>query len=833
MTLESMSRAEASLPDAPNATSRLHPSIALAPYVETLVVGRRVAVLGDVTLGLADELHARGARLVHAYDPDPARVAEAIARKAPGFGSPAAGRPAARGVVHALLGDDLGVRDGAFDAVLIPDLALFGDPGELVRRARKLVAPSGAVVALSPNPDAKRRLVPAAAEARPALTYYEVFDLLSLQFPVVRMIGQAPFVGYAIVDFAPSREPDVSFDASLMGGTEEPESFLAIASDRPVSTDPYVVVEVPAADVLGQAAEITRDADLTLAGPSSARDVHRAPSDGVQIAEMQARLVLMEAELDDLRSQKSDLLRQVDAARKAAEDAQSEARGAREEGHALSRDAARVSETQAERWRELEARAGDEHVRAERLTHKVRDLEEELVRQRDRAQKLTKQIDDEKRARQKAEIELGMARGLPKVEPDADMIARVQELESALSQASARESELAASLRLEAARASGLANELLAKSKETAELRREHEAAELRLADALRERQAAEGKVAHLTSALAAAEARLEEVDEEVQTLRRPAPVREPVIVGAEMEAGMMARIARMEAAANADRLAAEEASRAAEESKRALDLLGAQRDTAIARAAELQAQLEQERAERRDLVVAKAALEAEVIGLRRRVEEIATEQESEAAPEVVKLEAALRDRGHRIAALERDLRESERIGRELIAEIEGLRALAGHEDEGGGFGGLGGAGGSRPATGGVPRPGGPAQPTIAAHATAPAAAPAPPSGAMDALTADAFQHRIDALAADAAQKQAELLASSWKIQALERELETARAAASDPPRIQRELSDALVRAQAEIAQLRRTLDVTGREGTGVPRAVVEDSVLLHQQLGR
>src|SRR5438045_9466719 len=101
MTLESLSGAGAPL-DLP----RIHPSIALAPYVEGLVVGRRVAVLGDATLGLADALVARGARLVHAYDPDPARVAEAIARQAPAFGSPAAGRPAARGVVHAVRGDD-------------------------------------------------------------------------------------------------------------------------------------------------------------------------------------------------------------------------------------------------------------------------------------------------------------------------------------------------------------------------------------------------------------------------------------------------------------------------------------------------------------------------------------------------------------------------------------------------------------------------------------------------------------------------------------------------------------------------------------------------------
>src|SRR6185295_2528577 len=68
-------------------------------------------------------------------------------------------------------------------------------------------------------------------------------------------------------------------------------------------------------------------------------------------------------------------------------------------------------EAHALRARELEARAGDNHVRAERLTSQIRDLEEELRRQRDRGTKLSKLLDDEKKLRTKAELELGMLRG--------------------------------------------------------------------------------------------------------------------------------------------------------------------------------------------------------------------------------------------------------------------------------------------------------------------------------------------------------------------------------------------------------------------------------------
>src|SRR5271170_4231032 len=106
------------IPEAP-VRAGLHPSIVLSAYLEPLVRGRRVAVLGNATIGLPDELGERGARLVHVYDPDPARVAEAIAR--------AAGRSASRphGIAHALLAGDLGVRDGAFDVAIVPDLSLF------------------------------------------------------------------------------------------------------------------------------------------------------------------------------------------------------------------------------------------------------------------------------------------------------------------------------------------------------------------------------------------------------------------------------------------------------------------------------------------------------------------------------------------------------------------------------------------------------------------------------------------------------------------------------------------------------------------------------------
>src|SRR5262245_31067069 len=87
-----------------------HPSMVLAAYVEPLARGRRVAVFGDATSGLAERICERGARLCHSFDPDPARAAEALSRL---------GTPRPPSLHHAPLAADLGVRDGAFDLCLV------------------------------------------------------------------------------------------------------------------------------------------------------------------------------------------------------------------------------------------------------------------------------------------------------------------------------------------------------------------------------------------------------------------------------------------------------------------------------------------------------------------------------------------------------------------------------------------------------------------------------------------------------------------------------------------------------------------------------------------
>src|SRR6516225_9682877 len=183
-------------------TAQLHPAIALTVYAEELVSGARAAIFGSAALGLAEELAERGARLVHVYDTDAARVAEATAKRHD------------RTIFFAPLAEsgDVGVRDGAFDLVIIPDLSQAEDAGRLLSLARRVLSPMGAALIASPNTEASHPLIPV-PRPRAALGYYELYEAVAEHFAAVRMIGQAPFVGYAVAEFS-VEDPEPTIDSS-------------------------------------------------------------------------------------------------------------------------------------------------------------------------------------------------------------------------------------------------------------------------------------------------------------------------------------------------------------------------------------------------------------------------------------------------------------------------------------------------------------------------------------------------------------------------------------------------------------------------------------------
>ena len=751
-------------------TSRLglHPSIVLSAFVEPLVRGRRVAVLGDATIGFAEELAERGARLVHAYDPDSARAAEALARAPAGRTSP---------VSHAVLASDLGVRDGAFDLVVVPDLSIFPDPADLLRRARRLVAPTGAAVFVTPNPRREGKRLLAAKAGDPANerspSYYELYDLASLQFAKVRMIGQAPFVGYTIADFAPAGEPEVSVDTSLLQSSEEPEHFIALASDRPVALEAYTVVELPFADVA--AATTAEEAPAPRSsGPSSER---------LALTEAQARAAMLSAELERSREREATQAREAAL----AEDAH----------RALVEDLTQAAELLESRFKDTESRAGDSHVRAERLTLELRDLDEELRNQRDRSTRLTKQLEEEKKARTKAEVELGILRARPPEVPNAKE--RIEALTTDLEQARLRIAELTAEIErgrdrlveMEAEQAETKRRADLAppppnpaQSHRIDELERALNAALQEAASNAAQRTTARERVAELEHQLAGAHAKSEGLAAAERTrseqaeghaaeaLARVTAAEQRLVVERERVATGEQKLAAEQARADAAAQKAHDNDQRARELVRRLAAMEARESEAVAklRAAERERAEGETKAKELSLRIARlegdlaargveaGAAAAELSAARAAVAKAEAEKtaalESSIGDEINDYEAALRQRGQVVASLERALAESERIGRELLAELEARGTL----------------------------------------------------GLDDVDSPADLRTRLDALATRAAHAEADLQASSWKIAKLERELADATGREPEPTAVQVELEQALRAARDEVASLRKAL---------------------------
>ncbi|MGE3673416.1 MAG: hypothetical protein AB7K71_27325 [Polyangiaceae bacterium] len=327
----------------------LRPSVALAAYVESLLEGRRAIVFGDSSSDIAERLLERGARLVHVYDPDSSRVAEAATRNT------------SRSVSYAPLGEGgLAVRDGAFDVAIVEDLSAEADPAGLLRKVKRCLGPRGAALIATRNPDVRISLLPSTAQ--PRLSYYELYDAVSGEFEEVRMLGQTPFVAYAVVDFAPEGEPAVSLDNGFVpGGAEEPEYFVALAAQRELKLEEFAVIQLSARDALAQrgGSVSSRQHEAVVARERSARG---------RLEKLEAELEKLQAQLSEAGASRGEQSAKLEAAKAQAAQAAKEAASKDEAARAR-----RIAELEREvdkrgRWiSELEARAAAADARADSI----------------------------------------------------------------------------------------------------------------------------------------------------------------------------------------------------------------------------------------------------------------------------------------------------------------------------------------------------------------------------------------------------------------------------------------------------------------------------------
>ena len=204
----------------------VHPLHALAVYAESIVGGARVAVFADSSIGLGAKLMELGARTVHVWDPDVERAADEANHTSRGV------------VVRPYSEHDPDVRP--IDLAIVADLGIFADPGAIVRRARRMVGEEGVALVAAKSAEAARDSI-----SRP-FDYYDLFDLVAPEFESVRMVGQLPFHGVALVELGEDEEsPSVSVDTQLAESGRGPDVFVVVASQHGARLEPYAIVQLP------------------------------------------------------------------------------------------------------------------------------------------------------------------------------------------------------------------------------------------------------------------------------------------------------------------------------------------------------------------------------------------------------------------------------------------------------------------------------------------------------------------------------------------------------------------------------------------------------------
>ena len=358
-------------------SSAIEPSIVLAAYAEPVANGRRVLFIGPAISALPARLLERGARLVMVCDPDPVRVAEATAKNRLGALS-----------FSALTDGHFALRDGAFDVCIVEDAGIT-DPVALVKKIKKALTPRGVALLASLNPETRVPLLPHRPSGVISLDYYALYDAVKSEFEYVRMLGQAPFVGYVIADFAPEGTPEPSLDtAFLPGGAEEPELFIAVASQKPVDLEAFAVVQLPYRSVVtgssgndtealrrARATEQTTRSKLTELEAELATERQAVAARDTKLREAETKVFARDAELLALRQELENKNQQLKA-----NEAELGSLGEKlrkgpsaEEAGAAAADLAALEQTLAERG---------EHVRKlERDLREAERIGKELLRQ--------------------------------------------------------------------------------------------------------------------------------------------------------------------------------------------------------------------------------------------------------------------------------------------------------------------------------------------------------------------------------------------------------------------------------------------------------------------
>lgn len=318
-------------------------------YLETLVAKRRVLELG-CGQGRGTALLARCAAQVVGVDIATPALEQAWRGQSGANLSFASGD-----------GGALQQPDHSFDLVIVPELQRWIARGSLLAELQRVLRPGGLAAFIVASADAGRA---------PGLGYSDLVDFLEQSFEYVRVLGEIPFIGRTMADFAPEGDVEAALDCSLIEEDEPPSHYLALCSDHALPSLPYTVLQLPwggwdeeptwLRDQLGRVRQ-ERDRALQRADARQ-RELQaleaRLADDGRQHAELRRA----HAERDDLREQLEQLRRfQLQTAAGAG------------------RERPRVEEERG-RGEPLQARLGELHTQLEQQQRRADEAEQARTR---------------------------------------------------------------------------------------------------------------------------------------------------------------------------------------------------------------------------------------------------------------------------------------------------------------------------------------------------------------------------------------------------------------------------------------------------------------------
>lgn len=209
-------------------------------YLEPVVRDRHILVLGPRAEATEEALRRMGARRVQSLSPGGPRP---LPWDLAGL----------RGKRDADGGRTLPVRKGESDLIFIPDLGEIDDYRAVLGEAARVLDTSGQLVVSVRNAECTVPISETGLSEVPEVWSLDsIQELLGQYFDYVEMVGQSPFLGYALASYEAARGREgVRLDTSLMYEEgEEPEFVVAVcAHRRPESCLTNALFQMPMAEM--------------------------------------------------------------------------------------------------------------------------------------------------------------------------------------------------------------------------------------------------------------------------------------------------------------------------------------------------------------------------------------------------------------------------------------------------------------------------------------------------------------------------------------------------------------------------------------------------------